>query len=391
LIDAIEQTLPGSRLLAFDVNTPPLGGDDPTSNTRRHRLLITGEWAGHWQGGFAVTESDLVHISTNAKARQTQILVDYEHKSVFSFFASAGDTKAAGWLDPQSLAIVETDTGHALDGTIRWNRAAGDAIRENEFRYLSPTIQWKTADRQSGVDTGTSLHSVALTNTPFLEELPEVRLNSIAARLGAPALEDEAMDPKQLAALAALLDLSADATADQVIAAARALVDEAKQFDRLYDVLELAHDVQPTEIISTVTTMKAQQIDPDELAKLRAQGAEAGKALAAAAVKKAADAGKIVASNREWAEALAAKDLGAFTEWADAAPKAFDTEVKVPPATVATFTGDDDEEPEGDQLKALVAKAGKYCRSEAKKAGVKLETYVQVNAAELIESGRLTQ
>lgn len=388
--DALDSRLPGCRLLQMDIDAGglPAPSGDGEVNVRRHRLLITGEWGGHWQGAFAVNEGDLDRIVANARARGTDIPVDYEHGTVFSLFSAPGSTKASGWLDPQSLAVVETDTGHALDGTIRWTRPAAGAIREKEFRYLSPTIQWRTTDRFTGDDTGTSLHSVALTNTPFLTELPEVQLNSLAQALAereAQTTEDE-MDPKEIAALATALGLDHTASAQDMLDAARGMSEEVRGYEAVASVCGLSTG-SVADVINHVTTLQAQRVDPAELERLRAAEVEAREARVNAAVDQAQRDGKLVAGQVEWARGYASDNLDAFNAWAASALKVVETEIKTPrPGSIdasAASEHDGDTAPES-VVKSLATKLSAQDRKDMRAAGLDEDTFVRANYDELV-------
>ena len=56
-------------------------------------------------------------------------------------------------------------------------------IEQSEYRYISPAINWAGRDKRTGKIDGTTLTSVALTNRPFLEELPQIRLSDPAFQL----------------------------------------------------------------------------------------------------------------------------------------------------------------------------------------------------------------
>lgn len=56
-------------------------------------------------------------------------------------------------------------------------------IENREYRYISPAINWAGRDKSTGKIDGTTLTSVALTNRPFLEELPAIRLSDPAYQL----------------------------------------------------------------------------------------------------------------------------------------------------------------------------------------------------------------
>jgi Mu-like prophage I protein len=50
-------------------------------------------------------------------------------------------------------------------------------IADKEYRYISPALDWNARDKSSGAPQGCTLTSVALTNRPFLEAMPEVHLS----------------------------------------------------------------------------------------------------------------------------------------------------------------------------------------------------------------------
>jgi len=390
ILEAINKNVPDARILSFGLDGSeeiPSGDGETPSNKRRHKLLITGSWKGHWMGAFTVTKDDLTRVVNNAKSQGVDTLVDYEHASVFSLFAPAGSTKASGWLDPQSLEVREEDSGHALFGVIDWTPNAARAIRNKEFRYLSPTIRWRTPDRKTNVDMGTSLHSVALTNTPFLEELPEVHLNSLRAKITGLSVggENENMDPKKQAALALALGLSADASPEDMIAAAKEAQKDAKALEGVCLAAGLESGSTGGEIVNAVTTLKAQSLPADEVKSLRAQAAEGRKVQISSAVERATQEGKIVASNKDWATRLAEKDFAAFSDWAKSAPSIVPTDIKTPKGDSKSLSDIDPQNPSKDDVKRLVSAMSDEDRKLARDAGVTDEVYAEANAIYLMK------
>jgi hypothetical protein len=53
-------------------------------------------------------------------------------------------------------------------------------LQNREYRFISPAIEWGAKNKRTGKSQGTTLTSVALTNRPFLEELPQIRLSDPA-------------------------------------------------------------------------------------------------------------------------------------------------------------------------------------------------------------------
>ena len=131
-------------------------------------VILTGEWKGHRHGPFEISEEDLAIFLKNHATRQTDIEVDWEHSTLYSFYAPA-----AGWC--KELKQVDA----AIYAQIEWFPEAKEAIDKEEYRYLSPTYIQHTIDPVSGDDLGWSLHSIALTNTPFLEELGDLKSSNL--------------------------------------------------------------------------------------------------------------------------------------------------------------------------------------------------------------------
>ena len=142
----------------------PLKAGSADKKTVKLELAVVGKWEGHSNGRFEITAEDLQTIKANFDASEIDVVVDYEHMTLWG--ASA---PAAGWIK-----TVEIE-GESIFGEIQWLDAAKEAIEKGEYRYISPVLDPHTVDQVSGDDIGWSLHSAALTNKPFLEELGEVK------------------------------------------------------------------------------------------------------------------------------------------------------------------------------------------------------------------------
>ncbi len=174
-------------------------------------VALTGTWA---RGGerFSITRRDLENIAKNFRARRNgEINVDYDHASEQPEVAAGGPVPSAGrivGLD-EIEDTGEPATGNGTRGAAKTNSSfttqdgknpGGEArsilwgwyepterarklIRNREYRYISPAIDWGARSKRSGKPQGATLTSVALTNRPFLEELPEIRLSDPAFRL----------------------------------------------------------------------------------------------------------------------------------------------------------------------------------------------------------------
>lgn len=146
-------------------------------------IAVTGTWIKD-NRRFTISEEDLADIVKNFEKRGTgEIVVDFEHASERPEVAHGGPVPAAGWI--KSLDVREKDDG---DGYMLWadvdfNADAQRLIREKKYKYFSPAIDWGAADKKTGKSKGATVTSGALTNHPFLEELPAIQLSEKAGKV----------------------------------------------------------------------------------------------------------------------------------------------------------------------------------------------------------------
>ena len=60
---------------------------------------------------------------------------------------------------------------------MEWTQVATQYIKNKEYKYISPVFRFGSIDKQSGKEIGVELVNAALTNTPFLEDLGEIKIN----------------------------------------------------------------------------------------------------------------------------------------------------------------------------------------------------------------------
>jgi phage I-like protein len=134
-------------------------------------LAYTGEFEREGKK-FQITESDLAQIAANLAGREAP--VDYEHLS--GTVVPPGWSKAAGWIR-KPAGIEPFTSGHkALWGWVELTPAALAMVKQKEYRYFSPEIHWNERDER-GREIGTRLAAGALTNRPFLKDLPPIELS----------------------------------------------------------------------------------------------------------------------------------------------------------------------------------------------------------------------
>jgi len=142
---------------------------------RRVKLAARGKWLGHpHPGGEELTDERMRSIveqfGRHYAENRAGLVVDFNHATllVLKGLCKPDEAIAAGWIRQVAL-----ENGEPF-GDVEWTANAAAKIRAGEFRYLSPVFEFDVPDRVSGETVPCRLHSVALTNKPFLTELPAV-------------------------------------------------------------------------------------------------------------------------------------------------------------------------------------------------------------------------
>jgi phage I-like protein len=214
------------------------------------------------------------------------MVIDYEHATL-----GENPAPAAGWI-PEISARPD-----GLYVRAQWTENAKRMIAAREYRYFSPVMAMRKADRKI-----VGLHNVALTNQPRMNDLPALAaketpteenpmLEKLIAFLG---LAEDATVEDLMAAIAdmlkkmiALLALPEDATKEDLVAAIEEMVKEnsgAEGGDKpvaakeVLDALGLSKDA---DVEAVVAKIKAHQTDgrvvkpmAEELTALRSEIAD---------------------------------------------------------------------------------------------------------------------
>lgn len=137
-------------------------------------------------GKIAFTPQWCAQLVRNAKALIAKtghrIQVNFHHIGGATLNESAPleSTVAAGWM----LDVELRDDGpYALT---KWTDRAREFIEKEELLYISPEFALDYQNRDTGKAQGPTLLGAALTNTPFLKELPAVA----ASETGAATMTD---------------------------------------------------------------------------------------------------------------------------------------------------------------------------------------------------------
>ncbi len=207
-------------------------------NVTKHR----GDFPG---GRIDFTTTMLGVMAANARAvlaKGHQIQVNYHHLGGNDVAASAPleSTVAAGWIKDVQ------DRADGLWALMEWTERARKFIEANELKYLSPEFALEYANRDTGKKQGPTLLGAALTNTPFLKELPRVAATD-ASQADEATTGVKRMDKKLICAA---LGLSED-TADEAVLAK--MTELAQVPVKLTDA-----GVKLTEATAKVTTLSEQ-------------------------------------------------------------------------------------------------------------------------------------
>lgn len=146
--------------------------------------------------------AEQIAAATTAHHRSNQIVVDYDHQSVFAARPGVGgQARASGWMPK----VFATDQG--VFAEVNWTEAAQSAIGALEYRYISPVF---THDKAGNV---LCIINAALTNTPSLD------LAAVASAFST----EEGSASMNFAEIAKALGLGEDATLEEILRAIAAL------------------------------------------------------------------------------------------------------------------------------------------------------------------------
>jgi len=112
--------------------------------------------------------------------RAEEIPLDYDHGTAIGTSVEA--RKAAGWLVALSVEPDPDRKGQSiLWGDFKVNPPAKEYVENGEYRFLSAEIDENYMHPEAQEDVGDYLQAIALTNRPFVENLPGMVLMTKAA------------------------------------------------------------------------------------------------------------------------------------------------------------------------------------------------------------------
>lgn len=242
-------------------------------------------------------------------AGSTELVIDYDHQSVFGARDGVGGTaRAAGWIKEFQIR------NDGIWGRIEWTAAAAEAIRGKEYRYLSPVlIQAKSTGKVLAI------RMAALTNTPALD-LAQVAASADFS-IDEPSEEGASMDK-----IIAALGLAAGSGEDAVLSAITNLQSTVAAVALAAGV---KRDASSDEIV-TAFSAKTGEPDPSKFVplamltevqdRLKTIQTSLSADKAQSAVDAAVKSGKVAPAQKDWALSYATKDLDGFQAYAANAP-----------------------------------------------------------------------
>ena len=304
------------------------------SDQGQAQVFRTGTFYHPRYGKFTVTDADLAAMADNFgtvhPVAPTQMVVDYEHQSMFEGVKA----EAAGWVSG-----LEHEPGK-LVATVDWNAEAAAQIRAKKYRFISPVWKMDGTDKETGKDVGPLLLTMALTNRPFIEgmepvvlseaieganarimALSETTLAAYQVMMAADESQGTTPDPESGDSANAgpheAADVGVDGDGGNTTEGEGTNMDEAK----LRELLGIGPD---DDIEAAIAALKAKASDA-EAAKDTAEGEvateKAAKETAEAAllakdvdvdVAAAVEAGQLLPRQVDWAKALRASDPDTF-------------------------------------------------------------------------------
>ena len=267
------------------------------------------------KGEFDVDDESVALIQKRFKDRKVDLVIDYEHQTLKDVQAPAG-----GWIED----IYKGED--AVIAKVRWTDRAKEYIKNREYRYLSPVVMVREADKKA-----VSLHSAALTNTPAIDGMFALA-NSIDIENLNDVKEDTQMDLKKLAALLGLPETATEEDIEKAIKAAKAPDKDEGEGERKEDgdvkgavpvansvvlsLLGLKDDAKTEDVATAIMELKAGNGNNEILALKEELEKRAADDLVQSALKE----GKITAAQKEWAKAYALSDKEGFKSFMEKAP-----------------------------------------------------------------------
>lgn len=217
-------TLPNNAMVAL--RALQLNGKEAPSE---FLLLVPGVWKGYRdaagnQQTISITPSDIQAAYDFHRARKQRnpardLVLDYEHQTL-----TGGEAPAAAWFD---LAIRD---GMLYATNVRWTDRAKKMVENGEYRYVSPVFKHNALDKETGQTVRMAVFNAALTNEPFLDELPPLVMKDCDIQLFQFTNTKESTMNPVLQFMLQFLALATGTTEDVVVAKSKEYFTRFKDF-----------------------------------------------------------------------------------------------------------------------------------------------------------------
>lgn len=162
------------------VTKSPIKADQSGNVPSKINLLNAGTWKTPWHGDFELTGEDLKEMAANFE-EGVGLVVEADTKAPVNYGHVMCD-KAAGWI--KRVYVEANDgAGAALMGDVEWTPAAVQAIKDGEWKYISPEFNprgypWEDPEQEfTFVDN--VLTGAALTNIPLFKKLQPITASRV--------------------------------------------------------------------------------------------------------------------------------------------------------------------------------------------------------------------
>jgi phage I-like protein len=193
------------------------GGKVPTEV----QLGYAASFRGHPRP-FALTQKTFDGFIANHKAAGVDPPLDREHESINNGLDTSG---AQGWIKQlkyRDVAAGETRTEPVLGlfADVDWTDLGEENVAKKRFRYTSMGFALKAKDPKTNEPIGEFLDHVALVKKPFIQGMQALSLSAV--NFPGRGRADGGMHMEQVKQyLCGLLGLKADASEEEILAAAR--------------------------------------------------------------------------------------------------------------------------------------------------------------------------
>lgn len=117
-------------------------------------------------GEFDMDENSAQSIVDDFNKRGRDLVIDYDHATLDPTSAAEGNSPACGWVRQ-----LEFDPKHGIVAVVKsWTPKAMERMRNKEYRYFSPVVNFDPAKAKSGKLAPIGVHSIGLTNHPALHK-----------------------------------------------------------------------------------------------------------------------------------------------------------------------------------------------------------------------------